>query len=149
MNDNYRFDYVFSYWIFVWFILYYLKLTTYSPLFILLVGVVDNVVLFFTVINKKEIALQIEFLIINFFIKILPIIIIIKSKNNKIKISDILATIILLLLYIFWIVINRKIYIENNRLIIEIQRTTPFYNLIKFYLYSFKTNSNKNDFEVQ
>lgn len=131
MNDNYRFDYVFSYWIFAWFILYYLKLTTYSPLFILLVGVVDNTFLFFSVINKKEIALRIEFLIINFFIKILPIIIIIKSNNNKIKISDILATIILLLLYIIWLIINRKIIIENNRLIIKIQRTTPFYNLVR------------------
>ena len=131
MNDNYRFDYVFSYWIFAWFILYYLKLTSYSPLFILLVGVVDNTFLFFSVINKKEIALRIEFLIINFFIKILPIIIIIKSNNNKIKISDILATIILLLLYIIWLIINRKIIIENNRLIIKIQRTTPFYNLVR------------------
>ena len=131
MNDNYRFDYVFSYWIFAWFILYYLKLTTYSPLFILLVGVVDNTFLFFSVINKKEIALRIEFLIINFFIKILPIIIIIKSNNNKIKISDILATIILLLLYIIWMIINRKIIIENNQLIIKIQRTTPFYNLVR------------------
>ena len=131
MNDNYRFDYVFSYWIFAWFILYYLKLTTYSPLFILLVGVVDNTFLFFSVINKKEIALRIEFLIINFFIKILPIIIIIKSNNNKIKISDILATIILLLLYIIWLIINRKIIIENNQLIIKIQRTTPFYNLVR------------------
>lgn len=131
MNDNYRFDYVFSYWIFAWFILYYLKLTTYSPLFILLVGVVDNTFLFFSVINKKEIALRIEFLIINFFIKILPIIIIIKSNNNKIKISDILATIILLLLYIIWMIINRKIIIENNQLIIKIQHTTPFYNLVR------------------
>jgi hypothetical protein len=146
MNDNYRFDYVFSYWIFAWFLFYYFKLTTYSPLFILLIGVIDNTFLYFNYINKKEIALRIEFLIVNFFIKILPIIIIIKSNNNIIKISDILATIILLLLYIIWLIINRKIIIENNRLIIKIQRTTPFYNLVKYYLYSFKINNNNNYF---
>lgn len=133
MKDNYRFDYVFSYWIFAWFLFYYFKLTTYSPLFILIIGVIDNIILYFSFINKKEIYLRIEFIIVNFLIKILPVyyLIIIENKKNKLKLKDILASLIVFLMYILWLIVNNKIYIKNKKIHIVLQRITPIYNIIK------------------
>jgi hypothetical protein len=133
MKDSYRFDYVFSYWIFAWFIFYYFKLTTLSPLFILIIGVIDNIILYFSFIDKKENFLRIEFIIINFFIKILPLyyLIVVENKTNKLKLNDVLSSLLLFLIYILWLIINKKIYIKNKKIHIAMQRITPFYNIIK------------------
>ena len=40
-----RADLVFSYWIYIWFILYVLKFTKYSPKFPLILGVIDNLIM--------------------------------------------------------------------------------------------------------
>ena len=44
--DKFRLDYVFSYWIFAWFILYYYKIVKSLPLFILLIAIIENSFLF-------------------------------------------------------------------------------------------------------
>ena len=42
-----RVDLVFSYWIYVWFIIYFLNYTEYSPKFALTLGLLDNIVMLF------------------------------------------------------------------------------------------------------
>lgn len=132
MNNRYRFDYVFSYWIFCWFIFYFYKLTSFSPLFALIIGIIENSFLYYIRISKHDLIYRIEFLIVNFFLKILPLYyIIVIQSNTKIKINDILATIILFIIYLLWIIINKQIYIKNNKLIVNIQSATPIYNILK------------------
>jgi hypothetical protein len=40
-----RTDLVFSYWIYVWFILYIFNITSYSPKFALILGLFDNIIM--------------------------------------------------------------------------------------------------------
>lgn len=141
MEDKYRFDFVFSYWIFVWFILYYYKIILYSPLFALIIGLIYNIFLYLYLIykyikNKTSYNLFVlfDFIIVNFFIKILPLYYLIYvEKNND---YDIQITLLLFLLFIIWMFINRKIYINNYKLIIIKQSSTPIYNLL-FYYYNY------------
>ena len=151
--DNYRLDYVFSYWIFAWFVLYYFKIVKYSPLFILLFASIENVILFiihiinFIIDNSYYNFFKlIGFIIINFFIKVLPLYYIIKIENNVktieevislIKKDDILISLYLLIFYIIWLFINKVIYIKNYKLNINLPTTTPLYNII-YYLFTKK-----------
>ena len=41
-----RADLVFSYWIYLWYVLYAFKATIYSPKFSLILGVIDNLIMF-------------------------------------------------------------------------------------------------------
>ena len=154
--NNYRLDYVFSYWIFVWFILYYYKIIKYSPLFILLIAIIENFFLFiihifnFIIDNSYYNFFKlIVFIFINFFIKVLPLYYIIKIENNVktieefikliklIKKDDILMSLYLLIFYIIWLFINNVISIKNYKLNINLPTTTPLYNII-YYLFTRK-----------
>jgi hypothetical protein len=148
--DNYRLDYVFSYWIFLWFVLYYFKIVKYSPLFLLLIALIENVFIFiylifiFIIENSYYNFFKLfAFIIINFFIKILPLYYIIKIENNvktiedfikvlkSIKLNDIIISFFLFLIYVIWLFINKVIFIDKKyHLIIELQASTPLYNII-------------------
>ena len=45
-----RADLVFSYWIYIWFILYEFNFIEYSPKFPLILGVIDNLIMLFLMI---------------------------------------------------------------------------------------------------
>ena len=151
--NNYRLDYVFSYWIFAWFVLYYFKIVSHSPLFILLIASVENVILFiihiinFIIDNSYYNFFKlIGFIIINFFIKVLPLYYIIKIENNVktieelfklIKKDNIIISLYLFIFYIIWLFINNAISIKNYKLNINLPTTTPLYNII-YYLFTKK-----------
>ena len=113
-----RVDYVFSYWIFLWFILYELKLVKYSPKFIIIIGIIENLGLFSYFIYKKSSFYNIaKFIIINIFIKIIPLYLVWK---DKIIWDDISASLALFLIYLLWLVINNRsnyLFNEYNELI--------------------------------
>jgi hypothetical protein len=101
-----RIDFVFSYWIFAWFLLYYFKITSYNPFFALIIATIENTCLLFLMIYYKiNISHIIQFIIINFFIKVLPLIYLWKSK---IILRDIIATFIFFLFYLLWLKINNQ-----------------------------------------
>ena len=101
-----RIDFVFSYWIFAWFLLYYFKITIYNPFFAIIVASIENTILLLLMIYYKvNISHIIQFIIINFFIKVLPLIYL---WGNKIIIRDIIATFIIFLVYLLWLKINNK-----------------------------------------
>ena len=151
--NNYRLDYVFSYWIFAWFVLYYFKIVSHSPLFILLIASVETVILFiihiinFIIDNSYYNFFKlIGFIIINFFIKVLPLYYIIKIENNVktieelfklIKKDNIIISLYLFIFYIIWLFINNAISIKNYKLNINLPTTTPLYNII-YYLFTKK-----------
>ncbi len=88
---------IFSYWIFIWFILYYFKLTKYNPLFLLIVGyIITFGELLYLVIKGANNYNIIKFIIINVIIKLIPIILII---NTKIIFKDLIISLYIILLY--------------------------------------------------
>ena len=101
---NIRFDLVFSYWIFLWYVLYEWKFTQYNPKFALSVGLVENCVYLFSMIFYKNTIVNIWlFVMINFFIKILPLYMV---QGTSVRKSDIVFSFALFLIYIAWLIVN-------------------------------------------
>jgi hypothetical protein len=131
---QYRFDLVFSYWILLWFILYECNFTTYNPKFALLIGLLENTVyLLYMIFYKNSISSIWLFVIINFFIKIVPLYIV---ANTVIRKRDILFTLCLIFAYIIWLVVNNVNvyqYIKDPLKIFRENKTdeTPLISIIK------------------
>uniref|UniRef100_A0A6C0D2C5 Uncharacterized protein n=1 Tax=viral metagenome TaxID=1070528 RepID=A0A6C0D2C5_9ZZZZ len=95
------FDELFSVWIFVWFILYYLNLTQYSPKFwLILITVYATLsIVYMVYIQLKTIYILIVVLLM-VISKIIPLYIIF---NDNIKINDILFGFGLGIIYLLWL----------------------------------------------
>lgn len=102
---------IFSYWIFIWFILYYLGLTKYNPLLILIVAYIFTLFeLIYLIKNNISKYNFIKFFIINIIIKLIPILLIIKFPL-RLNINDIYISIYLILIYfIIMIILNKNPY---------------------------------------
>ena len=127
-----RIDLVFSYWIYIWFILYIFKYTIYSPKFALTLGLLDNIVLLFLMfIWGTSVKTIIWFIIINTLIKIMPLYYLITEPY---KIKDIYFTGGLFLIYIIWLHINNQSLVGNIKIIHDSllygKNETPFMNLL-------------------
>jgi hypothetical protein len=129
----YRIDLIFSYWIFAWFLLYYFKIINYNPKLALIISLIENIFLFILMIIYKVSHINlISFIIINFFIKVLPLYYV---WNTKIILyNDIFNIIILLIIYLIWCFINRTSIIEHQYAILQSlihnKSETPFLYLI-------------------
>ena len=102
---------IFSNWIFVWFILYNFNIIKYNPLFLLIIGYILTIgELIYMVFRKISYYNFIKYFIINVLIKFIPIILILKKNNFEIniKVIDIYASFILVLIYIFIMSIANK-----------------------------------------
>lgn len=96
---------IFSYWIFIWFILYYTNIIKYNPLFILLCGYVFTIFeLIYLLTTKISNYNFIKFIIINIIIKFIPILLIIKIPII-INLIDIYISIYLFIIYYILIII--------------------------------------------
>lgn len=128
-----RFDFIFSYWIFIWFILYLYNITSYSPKFALILGLLNNIIILLLMIRYKTNNIIIfNFIIINTLIKVLPIYYL---RNEVIYEKDINISIILFLIFILWLHLNNKTLFSSikttyNSLIYGTYET-PFMNLLK------------------
>jgi hypothetical protein len=99
-----RFDFVFSYWIFAWYILYICNIVKYNPKWALTIGLVENIgILFLMFFYKHSIINIFLFCFINFFIKVLPLW---SLRNTKYDITGIYSLIILFFIYLLWVKIN-------------------------------------------
>jgi hypothetical protein len=105
-----RFDFVFSYWIFAWYILYELNLTKYNPKIAVILAIFENIALLVSMFYFSNPIINILlFCFINFIIKIVPLYTII---NTPYRLIDFYAAICLFIIYIFWIKLN-NIKIKN------------------------------------
>jgi hypothetical protein len=128
-----RVDFIFSYWIFFWYILYIFNITNYNPKFIIICGLIANLIILFLMFyyktNPKLIYL---FVIMMCILKIIPIYTI---WNSKIKMNDIFITIFLIILYLLWIFIHKKnindYIINTKKLIIYNKNTLPGMQLLE------------------
>jgi len=126
-------DLVFSYWIYVWYVLYVFKLIQYSPKLALIIGVIDNIFMFIMMLlygtSKKTIF---YFIIVNTLIKVFPLYYL---KNEEIKVNDIYFTCGLFLLFIIWLYINEQSLVGNIKIIYDSllygKNETPFMALLQ------------------
>jgi hypothetical protein len=128
-----RVDLVFSYWISLWYVLYILQIVDYSPKFAIGLGIIENfIMLCFMLYFGTKITSIIMFIIINTVIKIIPYY---TLKRENIKIKDILFTLFLFIIFIFWLHINKQSLTGNLKLIydslIYSKNKTPLMNLFQ------------------
>ena len=127
-----RFDLVFSYWIYIWYLFYIYRFTSYSPKFALGLGIIDNIIMLALMIyfgsNVKTIF---YFILINTLIKVVPFY---TLRNEMIRFKDIYFTIILFIIFIIWLHKNEQNLIGNIKLIHDSllynKNQTPFMSLL-------------------
>jgi hypothetical protein len=98
-----RFDFFFSYWIFVWYVFYELRLISYNPQGALMFALLLNVVLLPFMLYDSY-SYTICFFIIIFLFKIIPLW---RLKNTMYTKKDVYASIILFMIYMVWILVNK------------------------------------------
>ena len=113
-----RIDFVFSYWIFFWFLLYYFGVfREYNPKFALLLGVLESaltvLLLFYLGSPLNKI---IKYTFINIILKGVPPYLI---WNTAIRWEDIYFTIGLFIIYCIWIHINHKTVTDTYLLLMD------------------------------
>jgi hypothetical protein len=135
-----RADLVFSYWIYVWFVLYILHFTTYSPKFSLILGLIDNIIMLILMVyfgsKSKTIIL---FIIVNTLIKVIPLYYL---RNQPLKIRDVYFTIVLFIVFVIWLHINKQSLVGNLKLVHDSllynKFQTPFMSLFNKIEKNFK-----------
>jgi len=130
---NIRIDLVFSYWIYLWYLLYILRFIKYSPKFAMAIGIVDNFIMLCLMLYfATKMQTIIMFLIINTIIKIIPYY---SLRRETIKIKDILFTLFLFIIFIIWLHINKQSLRGNLKIIydslIYSQNKTPLMSLFQ------------------
>jgi len=136
-NSNFhRFDLVFSYWIYLWYVLYIFKFTTITPKFAIIIGIIENTILLLLIsIYGSNIKTIIKFLIMMFIFKLLPYYYV---KDTKININNIIITFILFFVYLIWIHINNVNFKVSMKDIfdslINNKNKTPFMYFFKKFL---------------
>jgi hypothetical protein len=99
-------DYIFSYWIFVWYLLYIVGVKTYNPKFALIIGTIANLcILLLMLYYNTRTKLIILFIVMMAILKLIPLT---SIWSTKIYSTDIIATGILFIIYLGWIHINKK-----------------------------------------
>jgi hypothetical protein len=96
-----RIDYIFSYWIFLWYLLYLFGIVNFNPKFAILCGLIENIgilLLMFYYGTKKHLVSL--FLIMFILLKIIPLY---SIWNTTIRMRDIVASIILFIIYLVWV----------------------------------------------
>ncbi len=136
-----RADLVFSYWIYVWYLLYAFNMTSYSPKFPLLLGLLDNLVMFYLMVRYgTSRRTLLYFILINTLIKVVPLYLL---RNETIRGKDIGFTVVLFVLFIIWLHINAQTLTGNLKLIYESllygKNQTPFMSLLVQFKKNFKT----------
>ncbi len=110
-----RGDLVFSYWIYVWYLLYIFKFIKYSPKLALIIGLIYNIIMLLMMLLYGTSSRTIfYFIIINTFIKVIPLYYL---RNETIKINNIYFIFSLFLVFIIWLQINKKNLVGNIKLI--------------------------------
>jgi len=152
-NGFIRADYLFSYWIFVWAIVYFFaqraKETTASkficenmnPLFALILALLENIFMFIKILIYNPVpSLVANYLFMMLFVKILPIYLI---RSYKIKIIENVASFIcIIIVYNIYLYFNKTtpyyVYMEASKSIIGNENKTPMFQLIEYVKGIFK-----------
>lgn len=116
----FRIDFIFSYWIFAWYLLYMARITIYSPKLALIIAVIEAVVSYF-LLKTANTFTRVSTLIIVSCIKLFPLI---TLWREPIRQRDIWVLFTLFIIYNIWLGVHgdtmigvyKKIHIllDNN-----------------------------------
>lgn len=95
----FRIDFIFSYWIFAWYLLYMARITIYSPKLILMIAVVEGL-FSYMLLKAANTATRIYMIIIATCIKIIPLI---SLWREPIRQRDIWVSMLLFMIYNVWL----------------------------------------------
>lgn len=130
---------IFSYWIFIWFLLYYFKFTKYNPLLTLIIGYIITVgELIYLISQKTNKYNLIKFTVINIIIKVIPILLI---YNHKITFKEFVINFYIFLIYIITMAIMNINPTDIYKKVLNtyIQDDNKYQSVFsKFYDYLFK-----------
>ena len=98
-----RFDFLFSYWIFTWYIFYELKFVSYNPKGAIVLALVVNIIGLLMMWYYSYVYIFYFFILI-IILKGIPLW---RVFHDPYSMKDVYATIILFFIYIIWISIHR------------------------------------------
>lgn len=122
-----RIDFIFSYWIFFWYLLYLTGFVKYNPKFAILCGLFENLfIMFLMIYYKTKARLLFLFFIMFVLLKVIPLY---SIWATKIYWNDIKFTFILFAIYLFWMFLNKKTFsdfhMQTYKLIFHNKNTLP------------------------
>jgi hypothetical protein len=131
-----RFDFVFSYWLFILVVLHILQFIKYNPSPLLILGILLNIyeiILMFYYQNK--LLHIITFIILFIIMKIIPFLYI---MHHKITSNDIIISLLIIAIYFLWLTVNNVDIVEFlKNYTIGIKENKPIgpftYYVNKFY----------------
>ena len=123
-------DIVFSYWIFLWYILYILRIIPYSPKLWLLIAIITMILEIIYISMKADKILLFLFIFPLILFKIIPFYTI---RRDPYQLKDIIFGLVLCILYLLWLNYKNvslfKIYSFES--IMQMPFIHYFYNRIK------------------
>jgi len=94
-------NFIFSYWIFFWYLLYIVGFINYNPKFAIICGLFENLfIMLLMIYYKTKKRLLFLFFIMFTLLKVIPLY---SIWTTKIKWNDIIFTIFLFVLYLIWV----------------------------------------------
>jgi hypothetical protein len=106
----YKLFYLFSDWIFIWYILYRLQLINNNPKIFIIFGIIENIISLIYLCKYTSNIKKYYILIIHFIIKILMII---SLSDTQIVFNDFIFGLILYIIYNIWLKIKYNKYITE------------------------------------
>lgn len=102
-----RLDYIFSNWIIIWFVLYFIGIMPYNPTFILILAlclvIFETVYMWYLGANAYNMK---KYIIINIMLKNIPLLLLWSQNRLSIKAGDVYFTIVLFIIYNIYLQLN-------------------------------------------
>jgi hypothetical protein len=133
-----RFDFKFSYWIFLWFILFFFDFTYYNPFGIFVIAAIINLCAFIYFLFRQYFYKAFLHFIPIFLFKLVPIYLMIQRNQNIIAQQDIEASFALFAIYILYLFLLGKVQTVINSYktnFLSNKINTPFAFLLHKYVF--------------
>lgn len=113
MQEELRLDFVFSVWIFIWFVLYVFNVIPYNPTFALFIAVIfisiSMVYFFVKEVHHSHID---RFIVLGILQKFLPLFYLAYNNQLDITVKDVVFTVIVFITYNTYILLNNSNIIQ-------------------------------------
>jgi hypothetical protein len=127
-----RLDFIFSYWILLWYLAYAIKFTDISPKFALVFGLAENIAMFsYVAYLGTPIGTLMRFGLTNLLIKIIPLYLL---RGEPIRRVDVIMTLLIFGLYNAWLYVNgetfSRVVAQITDSLVHNKNETPFMKLL-------------------
>ena len=140
-NNVLRVDFLFSYWIFLWFLLYYSAAAAaphpsvakpflwINPKFALYIALIENIINFIIIFKYLTFDIFFKYIAMLLCVKVLPIYLLYDTKTHFFR--DIIGTAAIFMIYLAWLNYNNttlwEVYSRTFQSITRGENNTPFF----------------------